>query len=56
MTLKKKLTLGLGFLFLIIFVLGIFCFYYIGKLSEVFGSGPDRGILVDRDFQPALRV
>jgi NtrC-family two-component system sensor histidine kinase KinB len=34
MTLKKKLTLGLGFLFLIIFVLGIFCSYHIGRLSQ----------------------
>ena len=34
MTLKKKLTLGLGFLFLIIFVLVIFYSYYIGKLSH----------------------
>jgi len=34
MTLKKKLNLGLGFLFLIIFVLGIFCSYHIGKLSQ----------------------
>jgi hypothetical protein len=34
MTLKKKLTLGLGFLFLIIFVLVIFYSYYIGKLSQ----------------------
>jgi hypothetical protein len=34
MTLKKKLTLGLGFLFLIIFVLVIFYSYYIGKLSN----------------------
>jgi len=34
MTLKKKLTLGLGFLFLIIFVLVIFYSYYIGKLSR----------------------
>ncbi len=34
MTLKKKLTLGLGFLFLIIFVLGIFCSYHIGSLSQ----------------------
>lgn len=34
MTLKKKLTLGLGFLFLIIFALGIFCSYYSGKLSQ----------------------
>ncbi len=34
MTLKKKLTLGLGFLFLIIFVLAIFYSYNIGKLSH----------------------
>jgi NtrC-family two-component system sensor histidine kinase KinB len=34
MTLKKKLTLGLGFLFLIIFVLVVFYSYYIGKLSN----------------------
>jgi hypothetical protein len=34
MTLKKKLTLGLGFLFLIIFVLMIFYSYYIGILSQ----------------------
>jgi hypothetical protein len=34
MTLKKKLTFGLGFLFLIIFVMAIFCSYYIGKLSQ----------------------
>jgi len=34
MTLKKKLTFGLGFLFLIIFVLVIFYSYYIGKLSN----------------------
>jgi hypothetical protein len=34
MTLKKKLTLGLGFLFLIIFVLVIFYSYHIGKLSH----------------------
>jgi hypothetical protein len=34
MTLKKKLTLGLGFLFLIIFILVIFYSYYIGKLSQ----------------------
>jgi len=33
MTLKKKLTLGLGFLFLITFVIVIFYSYYIGKLS-----------------------
>jgi hypothetical protein len=34
MTLKKKLSLGLGFLFLIIFVLAIVCSYHIGKLSQ----------------------
>jgi hypothetical protein len=34
MTLKKKLTLGLGFLFLIIFVLGLFYSYHIGRLSQ----------------------
>jgi hypothetical protein len=34
MTLKKKLTLGLGFLFLIIFVLVFFYSFYIGKLSK----------------------
>ena len=34
MTLKKKLSLGLGFLFLIIFILAIVCSFYIGKLSE----------------------
>jgi hypothetical protein len=34
MTLKKKLTLGLGFLFLIIFVLVIFYSYHLGKLSQ----------------------
>jgi hypothetical protein len=33
-TLKKKLSLGLGFLFLIIFILAIVCSFYIGKLSE----------------------
>ena len=33
MTLKKKLTLGLGFLFVLIFTLVIFCSYYIQKLS-----------------------
>jgi NtrC-family two-component system sensor histidine kinase KinB len=33
MTLKKKLTFGLGFLFLIIFVLVIFYSLYIGRLS-----------------------
>jgi NtrC-family two-component system sensor histidine kinase KinB len=34
MVVKKKLSLGLGFLFVIIFVLAIFCSYYIGKLSQ----------------------
>jgi len=34
MTLKKKLSLGLGFLFLIIFALAIACSYYIGELSR----------------------
>jgi hypothetical protein len=34
MTLKKKLTFGLGFLFLIIIVLAIFCSYYVGQLSR----------------------
>ncbi len=34
MTLKKKLTWGLGFLFVIIFVLAIFSSFQIGKLSE----------------------
>ncbi len=34
MTLKKKLTLGLGFLFLIIFVLMVFYSLYIGTLSR----------------------
>jgi NtrC-family two-component system sensor histidine kinase KinB len=34
MVIKKKLSLGLGFLFFIIFVLAIFCSYYIGKLSQ----------------------
>ena len=34
MVVKKKLSLGLGFLFFIIFVLAIFCSYYIGKLSQ----------------------
>ena len=34
MTLKKKLTFGLGFLFLIIFVLVVFSSYYVGKLSH----------------------
>ncbi len=34
MALKKKLSLGLGFLFLIIFVLAIVCSLYIGELSQ----------------------
>ncbi len=34
MTLKKKLTLGLGFLFVLIFTLAIFCSYYIQRLSR----------------------
>jgi hypothetical protein len=38
MTLKKKLTLGLGFLFLVIFVLVIFYSYYITKLSQDAGN------------------
>ncbi len=38
MVLKKKLSLGLGFLFFIIFVLAIFCSYYIGKLSQEAGN------------------
>jgi hypothetical protein len=33
MTLKKKLTLGLGFLFILIFTVALFCSYYIQKLS-----------------------
>jgi hypothetical protein len=33
-TLKKKMSLGLGFLFLIIFVLAIVCSFYIGQLSQ----------------------
>ena len=38
MVVKKKLSLGLGFLFFIIFVLVIFCSYYIGKLSQEAGN------------------
>lgn len=38
MVIKKKLSLGLGFLFLIIFILTIFCSYYIGKLSQEAGT------------------
>ncbi|MGZ5467785.1 MAG: hypothetical protein ACXW2H_01455, partial [Candidatus Aminicenantales bacterium] len=34
MTLKRKLSLGLGFLFLIIFALAIVCSYYVGQLSR----------------------
>lgn len=34
MKLKTKLTLGLGFLFLIIFTLILFCMDYIGKISN----------------------
>ena len=38
MVVKKKLSLGLGFLFIIIFVLAIFCSYYIGKISQEAGN------------------
>lgn len=38
MTIKKKLTLGFGFLFLIIFVLAVFSSYYIGRLSQEAGN------------------
>ena len=38
MVIKKKLSLGLGFLFFIIFVLAIFCSFYIGKLSQEAGN------------------
>jgi len=34
MTLKTKLILGLGFLFLIIFTLAAFCSYYVGALGQ----------------------
>jgi hypothetical protein len=34
MTLKTKLSLGLGFLFIIIFILVGFCSYYVGKLGQ----------------------
>lgn len=34
MALKVKLSLGLGFLFLIIFALAFFCSYYVNKLSH----------------------
>ena len=38
MTLKTKLTLGLGFLFLIIFTLSGFCSYYVGTLGRDAGD------------------
>ncbi|HUN55648.1 MAG TPA: hypothetical protein VMU29_10875 [Smithella sp.] len=34
MTLKTKLSLGLGFLFIIIFILVGFCSYYVGRLGQ----------------------
>jgi len=34
MTIKTKLSLGLGFLFLIILTLAAFCSYYVGKLGQ----------------------
>src|SRR3990172_2299095 len=34
MTLQRKITWGLGFLFLIILTLAVFCSYYVEKLSE----------------------
>jgi hypothetical protein len=34
MTIKTKLSLGLGFLFLIIFTLAGFCSYYVGKSAQ----------------------
>jgi hypothetical protein len=34
MTLKTKLSLGLGFLFIIIFTLAAFCSYYVGKSAQ----------------------
>jgi hypothetical protein len=34
MTLKRKCSLGLGFLFLIIFTLAFFCSYYVGKSAQ----------------------
>lgn len=45
MTLKKKLSLGLGFLFLIIFVLAIASSLYIGKLSQ------DAGNILKNNYQ-----
>jgi NtrC-family two-component system sensor histidine kinase KinB len=38
MVIKKKLSLGLGFLFVIIFVLVILCSYFIGKISQEAGN------------------
>jgi two-component system, NtrC family, sensor histidine kinase KinB len=38
MTLKTKLVLGLGFLFLIIFILAGFCSYYVGRLGQESGN------------------
>ena len=37
MVLKTKLSIGLGFLFVIIFALALFCSYYVDKLSEEAG-------------------
>ena len=34
MTIKTKLSLGLGFLFLIIFALAAFCSSHVGKLAQ----------------------
>jgi hypothetical protein len=34
MTIRTKLSLGLGFLFAIIFVLAFLCSYYVGRLSQ----------------------
>jgi two-component system, NtrC family, sensor histidine kinase KinB len=38
MSLKTKLVLGLGFLFLIIFTLAGFCSYYVGRLGQESGN------------------
>ena len=38
MLLKTKLSLGLGFLFLIIFMLAGFCSYYVGKSAQEAGN------------------
>jgi two-component system, NtrC family, sensor histidine kinase KinB len=38
MTIKTKLVLGLGFLFLIIFTLAGFCSYYVGRLGQESGN------------------